>query len=201
MLIRMSEICRLDPVHSAGLGAPGLFLVAFLDSSFLSLPEIIDISCLDGDAAQVAMLLYAASATLGRRRLPASLLMGRKGGQFVMRRFSADRVERALELFRRYGVMAVLIPSLLPPPMPFKIFVLLAGVAGISAGRFASRSRSAAASATSARRCWRCGTATRRWRSCTSNGRTVVAGAGGAAGGRAGRVTCCGRRRKPAEPT
>ncbi len=33
--------------------------------------------------------------------------------------------------------MAVLIPSLLPPPMPFKIFVLLAGAAGISTGRFA----------------------------------------------------------------
>ena len=32
--------------------------------------------------------------------------------------------------------MAVLIPSLLPPPAPFKIFVLLAGVAGISAPRF-----------------------------------------------------------------
>jgi membrane protein DedA with SNARE-associated domain len=34
--------------------------------------------------------------------------------------------------------MAVLIPSLLPPPAPFKIFVLLAGVAGISAARFAT---------------------------------------------------------------
>jgi uncharacterized membrane protein YdjX (TVP38/TMEM64 family) len=33
--------------------------------------------------------------------------------------------------------MAVLIPSLLPPPAPFKIFVLLAGVAGISVWRFA----------------------------------------------------------------
>jgi uncharacterized membrane protein YdjX (TVP38/TMEM64 family) len=33
--------------------------------------------------------------------------------------------------------MAVIIPSLLPPPAPFKIFVLLAGIAGISAPRFA----------------------------------------------------------------
>jgi membrane protein DedA with SNARE-associated domain len=39
--------------------------------------------------------------------------------------------------FQKWGVMAVLIPSLLPPPAPFKIFVLLAGVAGISVGRFA----------------------------------------------------------------
>ena len=39
---------------------------------------------------------------------------------------------------QRNGVMAVLVPSLLPPPAPFKIFVLLAGVAGISAARLAT---------------------------------------------------------------
>ena len=38
---------------------------------------------------------------------------------------------------QRNGVMAVLIPCLLPPPAPFKIFILLAGVAGISAARLA----------------------------------------------------------------
>ena len=33
--------------------------------------------------------------------------------------------------FRRYGLLAILIPSILPPPMPFKIFVLAAGVAKV----------------------------------------------------------------------
>jgi uncharacterized membrane protein YdjX (TVP38/TMEM64 family) len=50
---------------------------------------------------------------------------------------AATRSCRALAAVRRHGVMAVLIPSLLPPPAPFKIFVLLAGVAGISAPKFA----------------------------------------------------------------
>jgi uncharacterized membrane protein YdjX (TVP38/TMEM64 family) len=54
----------------------------------------------------------------------------------VQRRFKASRVERALGTIQRNGVMAVLIPSLLPPPAPFKIFVLLAGVAQISLTRF-----------------------------------------------------------------
>ena len=45
-------------------------------------------------------------------------------------------VERALATFRRYGVLAILVPSLLPPPSPFKIFVLLAGVAGVNVSRF-----------------------------------------------------------------
>ena len=38
--------------------------------------------------------------------------------------------------FERYGVLVVLIPAILPPPAPFKIFVLLSGVAGISLAKF-----------------------------------------------------------------
>lgn len=121
-----------------GLGAPGLFLAAIADSSFVSLPEVVDILLIWMTTQHKSrMLLYASSATLGS--VVGCLLLyavGRKGDQFIMRRFSADRVERALGAFRRFGLMAVLIPSLLPPPMPFKIFVLLAGAAGISTGRF-----------------------------------------------------------------
>ena len=63
--------------------------------------------------------------------------LGRRGGDaLVRRRFKAERVDRALGAIQRNGVMAVLIPSLLPPPAPFKIFVLLAGVARISVSRF-----------------------------------------------------------------
>ena len=39
--------------------------------------------------------------------------------------------------FRRYGLLAVLVPALLPPPAPFKLFVLLAGVARVRASSFA----------------------------------------------------------------
>ena len=64
--------------------------------------------------------------------------IGRKGGEALVRtRFSGPRVERAMATVQRYGVMSVLIPSLLPPPAPFKIFVLLAGVVGINATKFA----------------------------------------------------------------
>lgn len=122
-----------------GLGAPGLFLAALLDSSFVSLPEVVDILLIWMTTQHKSrMVLYAASATLGS--VVGCLMLyavGRKGDQFIQRRFSPDRVERALGAFRRFGLMAVLIPSLLPPPMPFKIFVLLAGAAGISTGRFA----------------------------------------------------------------
>ncbi len=122
-----------------GLGAPGLFLAALLDSSFVSLPEVVDILLIWMTTQHKSrMVLYATSATLGS--VVGCLMLyavGRKGDQFIQRRFSPARVERALGAFRRFGLMAVLIPSLLPPPMPFKIFVLLAGAAGISTGRFA----------------------------------------------------------------
>lgn len=122
-----------------GMGAPGLFVVAFLDSSFLSLPEINDLLLVLMVTRQKSrMVLYATSATLGS--IAGCLVLyylGRRGGDaLVRRRFASERVDQALGVVRRFGVMSVLIPSLLPPPAPFKIFVLLAGVAGISVPRF-----------------------------------------------------------------
>ena len=123
------------------LGAPGLFLVALLDSSFLSLPEIADLLVVWMVAHNHARLIrYVVVATLGS--LAGCLVMyyiGRKGGQALMRkRFATASVERTMAAFERHGVMAVLIPAILPPPAPFKIFVVLAGVAGIRPAQFAT---------------------------------------------------------------
>ena len=121
-----------------GLGAPGLFLAALLDSSFISLPEVVDILLIWMTTQYKSlMVVYAAAATLGSILGSLALyVIGRKGDQFIAKRVSADRIERTLGAFRRFGLMTVLIPSLLPPPMPFKPFVLLAGAAGISTSRF-----------------------------------------------------------------
>lgn len=121
------------------LGAPGLFLIGFLDSSFLSFPEVNDLLLvLMVTEHPHRMILYATSATLGSLGGCLALYyVGRKGGEaFIRRRFGTGAVERTLSLIRRNGVLAILIPALLPPPAPFKIFVLLAGIAGISPGRF-----------------------------------------------------------------
>ena len=61
-----------------------------------------------------------------------SISVGRKGGEaFLRKRFHERHVDRAMAVFRRHGMLAILVPSLLPPPMPFKIFVLAAGVSGM----------------------------------------------------------------------
>lgn len=121
------------------LGAPGLCFVAFLDSSFLSLPEITDLLVVWMVTRHPArVVVYVLAATLGS--LSGCLVLyflGRKGGDaFVRKRFASASVEHAMAAFERYGVLVVLIPAILPPPAPFKIFVLLAGIAGISTPKF-----------------------------------------------------------------
>lgn len=119
---------------AVSLGGPGLFLIAFLDSSFLSFPEVCDLLIVLLTVQHKArMPFYALMCTLGSVAGCLALYsVGRRGGEaFLKRRFNAGNVERAMALFRRYGLLAVIVPSLLPPPMPFKIFVLAAGVARV----------------------------------------------------------------------
>ncbi len=121
------------------IGGPGLFLIAFLDSSFLSLPEINDLLLIwMVTQHKERMLYYAAMATLGSIVGCLALYgIARKGGEaFLRRRFHKRHVDRALSLYQRYGVLAIAVPAILPPPAPFKIFVLLAGVAGLNPATF-----------------------------------------------------------------
>ena len=136
----MGNIVARVRTLALALGAPGLVLVAFLDSSFLPLPGITDVLLIVLVTRRPElMLVYVVATTAGS--LAGCLMMhflGRKGGDaLVKRRFATAKIDRAMASLRRHGVMAVLIPSLLPPPAPFKIFLLLAGAVGIPVGRFA----------------------------------------------------------------
>lgn len=135
----MSRFVEWAQGFALALGAPGLFVVAILDSSILTLPEINDILVVLLVTRHNARLaLYAGAATAGS--IVGSLVLftiGRKGGEAVLqKRFSVERSTRARAFIEKYGVLAIIIPSLLPPPMPFKMFVLLSGVARMSVGRF-----------------------------------------------------------------
>jgi len=116
------------------LGGPGLFIIAFLDSSLLSFPEVVDL-LLMGLVIQhkERVVYYALLSTLGSIAGCFVLYgLARKGGEaFLRRRFAPHHIDRALRLFQKYGLLAVAIPSILPPPVPFKIFVFAAGVARV----------------------------------------------------------------------
>lgn len=121
------------------LGGPGLFVVASLDSSFVSLPQINDILVvLMVTANKRWMPYYALLATLGSvAGCYVIYYLANKGGEaFVRRRLKAGRVDRMLGLYRRHGLLALMIPALLPPPAPFKLFVLGAGLAGVRPVQF-----------------------------------------------------------------
>jgi membrane protein YqaA with SNARE-associated domain len=136
----MGEIVDRIRALALAMGAPGLFVVAFLDSTFLPLPGVTDVLLVVTVTRRPAGLLWYVAMTVAGSVAGCLVLhyLGRKGGEaLVRRRFTGEKTTRAMATLQRHGVMAVLVPSLLPPPAPFKIFVLLAGVVGISATRMA----------------------------------------------------------------
>jgi membrane protein YqaA with SNARE-associated domain len=123
------------------LGGVGLFVIAALDSSFLSFPQINDLLIIYLSTRSPARMPYYASMTVLGSLLGCFVLyaFARRSGEVVLRkRFSTARVERGLALYQRHGLLAVVVPSLLPPPVPFKLFVLLAGAAKVSPWKFAA---------------------------------------------------------------
>jgi membrane protein YqaA with SNARE-associated domain len=121
------------------LGGPGLFLVAFLDSSFVSLPQINDVLVvLHVTNDKAWMPYYAAMATLGSvvGCYVIYFLAERGGEAFLRKRLKPGAVEKTLALYKRHGLLALMIPALLPPPAPFKLFVLAAGFAEVRPWQF-----------------------------------------------------------------
>jgi len=130
----MAGVVEWIKAFAVSLGGPGLFIIAFLDSSFLSFPEVNDLLIIWLTTQhKERMVYYAAMTTLGSVAGCLTLYtVARKGGEaFLNKRFNPQYLERAMAIFRRYGLLAILIPSILPPPTPFKIFVLAAGVAKV----------------------------------------------------------------------
>lgn len=119
-------------------GAFGLFVVALLDSTFVPLPSSADALMLVLSTAHPSwMLLYAFMATAGSALGCWILyLISRRAGARALNRFSARRQARVKHLIERYDMIAVLVATLLPPPFPFKLFVVTAGVFRFSLLRF-----------------------------------------------------------------
>jgi membrane protein YqaA with SNARE-associated domain len=119
-------------------GAFGLFTVALLDSTFVPLPSSADALMLILTTAHPSwMLLYAFMATAGSAiGCWVLYLVSRRAGARALKRFSERKQQRVKELIERYDVIAVLVATLLPPPFPFKLFVVSAGVFRFSLVRF-----------------------------------------------------------------
>ena len=119
-------------------GAFGLFAVALLDSTFVPLPSSADaLMLLLTTNSPHWMLLYAFMATAGSAIGCWILyLISRRAGAKALSKFSEAKQKRVKELIERYDMFAVLVATLLPPPFPFKLFVITAGVFRFSLTRF-----------------------------------------------------------------
>jgi membrane protein YqaA with SNARE-associated domain len=124
------------PIYIAG---PAMVVIGALDSSLLSLPEINDYLVVarcysDPKAVFYFPLFAAAGSVIGCNVLYAIM---RRGGQAVMRRrFSPASIAKVERAYARFGFLALAVPALLPPPMPFKIFVATAGALEYPRWRF-----------------------------------------------------------------
>ena len=134
-------------LHVLGpLGIWGVFAIAFADSALLGMPvDAIVAYYVYQDHRR--LILYVLMASLGSALGSIPLyIIGYQGGEKVLRkRISEERFLRIHRSFEQHEFWALMFPGMLPPPMPFKLFVLAAAVfemrfrdflAAIFAGRF-----------------------------------------------------------------
>ena len=115
------------PIYYA---APAMIVIGALDSSLLSLPEINDYlvvgRCFKYPSAAFYFPLFAAIGSVIGCNILYTII--RRGGQAVLRkRFPLESIKRVERAYERFGFLAIGIPAILPPPLPFKIFVATAG--------------------------------------------------------------------------
>lgn len=121
------------------LGGVGLFVLAFLDSSFLSFPQVNDILIIVLSTKNPSLMPYYAAMSMAGSVIGCLTLYSvirRGGGDFLRKRISARYLDRALVLYQKYGLLAVAVPAMLPPPVPLKVFILLAAAAAMSPLQF-----------------------------------------------------------------
>jgi len=125
---------------AGALGAPGLFLISFLDSSVLTFPIINDLLLIELSIQHPArMPLYAFMAALGSV-LGCVLLffIAEKGGEALFHKHAGDKAHAIHNWVVRNGFGGMLLAALLPPPTPFKVFVIAAGVFEVPLSSFTS---------------------------------------------------------------
>jgi len=124
--------------YLVSFGPFGLLAIAFLDSLFIPMPGGVDAVLLLLAASRPSwVLIYVAAATIGSTVGCVGLYkISERAGHRALNRFSEKKQKRVKDLIDRYDVLSVLVASLLPPPFPFKLFVVSAGVFRLNLIRF-----------------------------------------------------------------
>ncbi len=111
------------------LGVWGVCALAIVDSSSIPMPiDAIVIGYVAADHAK--FIIYAFMAALGSAiGALVPYYIGRAGGElFLLKRVNRERYEKLRDRFEKQEFLAIMVPSMLPPPMPVKLFEFAAGV-------------------------------------------------------------------------
>ena len=138
VLLGLGAAIKKLSVWLLALGTAGVFGIAFLDSALVPIPGGPDAALIALCAIKPALMpLYVIAATVGSAVGSTFLyLVARQAGLRALKGVSAERRERIEGLLGRYDMLAVMVPAVMPPPFPFKVFVLSAGVFKLNKGRF-----------------------------------------------------------------
>ena len=121
----------------APFGIWGIFGFAFVDAAFLGMPLDAIIAGYAYAAPRHFLLLSALAATGSALGSIVIYWIGYKGGEVLLvKRMGEARFKKIHASFERHEFLAIMLPSMLPPPTPFKLFVLSAGVAEMRFSHF-----------------------------------------------------------------
>lgn len=119
------------------LGYWGVFVIAFADSALLGMPvDAIVATYVYHD--RKLLFFYVALASIGSAlgSIPLYLIGYESGEKLLRKRISEERFQRIHRSFEEHEFWALMFPGMLPPPMPFKIFVLGAAIAEMPFRKF-----------------------------------------------------------------
>jgi membrane protein YqaA with SNARE-associated domain len=121
------------------LGAWGVFAIAGIDGAGVPLPGAVDVVVVsyvysNPHRAWLYVVAAAVGSTLG---CIIPYMIGYAGGEVLLhKRMNPAKFERTRNWFEQHRVLALMLPAMLPPPFPFKIFVLSAAVFEVKFAHF-----------------------------------------------------------------
>jgi membrane protein YqaA with SNARE-associated domain len=111
------------------LGAWGVFILATIDSVAIPIPLDALVAGYVYSNPHLAWLYCIAGAAGSAVGCLVPYGLGRAGGElFLLKRISEARLQRIRDRFEKQEFVALMVPAMLPPPTPFKLFVFSAGV-------------------------------------------------------------------------
>ena len=111
------------------LGFWGVGGIGFIDAAAIPVPmDLIIAGYVWADKRHFYLYVVLASVGSALGGL-VPFFLGRAGGElFLMKRINRARYEQLRDRFGKQEFLAMMIPSMLPPPTPWKLFVFAAGV-------------------------------------------------------------------------